>query len=177
LIDDKPAIAVLGPIHDDGNDSLAATVASSLASSGYTLIVAGKGHTAMSAARAAEAQGGHVCFITETSSAPLDGAQEGRTIIIRSSPLQCTEAVLEHADALVVLPGDIQALASLVQIWSYGTTQDGPYRPLVLLGESWPRVVKALATAAGLDRRERAMVTFATGADEAVESLRYYIAP
>ena len=62
-----------------------------------------------------------------------------------------------------------------MQVWAFGTTSDGPYRPLVLLGDEWPRLVKALAQAANLDRKERAMVTFASAPDEAVESLRYYI--
>jgi predicted Rossmann-fold nucleotide-binding protein len=177
LIDDKPAIAVLGPVNGEDSDGLVATLSSSLASSGYTLIVSGYGQTATIAERAARMQGGAVCIVTEVDDTPTDGLTEGRTIMLRSSRFQCTESILEFADALVVLPGDLQALASLVLVWSYGATEEGPYRPLVLLGEDWPRIVKSLANAAGLDRRQRAMVTFATAADEAVEALRYYIAP
>jgi len=177
LIDDKPAIAVLGPANGDGPDDLAATVASSLASNGYTVIVSGKGHTAASATRAAVTQGGAVCVVTEQDDAPEDGPGHGCTLIIRPSALQCTEAILDHADAVVVLPGDLHAISALVQIWAYGTTEDEPYRPLVLLGDAWPKLVKTLATAAGLDRKQRAMVTFASAVDEAVETLRYYISP
>jgi len=177
LIDDKPAIALLGPASQNGQSEIAATLASSLASSGYVVIVSGPGHTATIAARAVTAQGGSVCIVTEPDNAPEDGPGHGRTILIRPSQLQCTEAVLESADALVVLPGDLHALATLLQVWSYGTTTDEPYRPIVLLGEAWPGLVKSLASAADLDRQQRAMVTFATAVDEAVESLRYYIAP
>ena len=177
MIDDKPAIAVLGPMSGEDSDGLVATLSSSLASSGYTLIVSGSGQTATIAERAARMQGGSVCIVTEPNDAPIEGPTDGRTIMLRPTSLQCTEAILEYADALVVLPGDLQALASLLLVWSYGTTEDGPYRPLVLLGESWPPIVKALANAAGLDQRQRAMVTFASATDETVEALRYYIAP
>ena len=177
MIDDKPAIALLGPAIQNGQGSIAATVAGSLAANGYVVIVTGKGHTATSAATAATGYGGSVCVVTEPDAAPEDGPGQGRTIMIRPSQLQCTEAILEHADALVVLPGDLHALATLLQVWSYGTTTDEPYRPIVLLGEAWPMLIKSLASAANLDQQQRAMVTFATAVDEAVESLRYYIAP
>lgn len=175
LIDDKPAIAVLGPATGDDTEDLAATVASSLASSGYTVIVSGNGHTAQSAKRSAVAQGGKVCVVINAEDAPEDSPVGGCTLMIRPSPLQCMEAVLDHADALVVLPGDLHAVAALLEVWSYGTTPDEPYRPVVLLGEAWPKLVKSVATAAGLSRKERAMVTFVSAVDEAVESLRYYI--
>ena len=69
------------------------------------------------------------------------------------------------------------ALAALLHVWSYGQTLEGPYQPLILLGDAWPKIVKAIADAAGLDRRTRAMVTFASTPDEAVEALRYYVQP
>ena len=175
MINDCPAIALLGPNDGDTEEGLAATVASALASSGYMVIVNGQGRVSASAARAAAAQGGSVCVVRESDSAREDEHTAERITLYRPSILQCTEAILQHADALLVLPGDLQALASLLQVWAYGASVDGPYRPLVLLGDEWPRLVKALAQAADLDRKERAMVTFASAPDEAVESLRYYI--
>ena len=175
MINDKPAIAVLGPIDGQAEEAVAAAVAGALAAGGYAVIVSGRGRVATSAARAASAQGGTVVVVAEDSDTANPEPVEHQTLIRRPSVLQCTEAILDHADALLVLPGDIQALAALMQVWTYGTTQDGPYRPLVLLGDEWPRLVKALASAANLDRKQRAMVTFASAADEAVESLRYYI--
>ena len=175
MINEKPAIALLGPNEGDPEAALAATVAGALAANGYTLIVSGTGKIAESAARAASAQGGVTCVVAESREPRDDEHSSAHINIFRPSILQCTETILEHADALLVLPGDLQALASLMQVWAYGTSADGPYRPLVLLGDEWPRLVKALATAANLDRKERAMVTFASAPDEAVESLRYYI--
>ena len=175
VINDKPAIAVLGPIEGEAEEVVAAQVAGALASGGYAVIVSGKGRVAASAARAASAQGGEVVLVLEEKESASTEPLNNQTRVSRPSILQCTEAILDHADALLVLPGDLQALAALMQVWAYGTTEDGPYRPLVLLGDEWPRLVKALATAANLDRKQRAMVTFASAPDEAVESLRYYI--
>ena len=175
MINNKPAIAVLGPIDGETEEAAAATVAGALAAGGYVVIVSGHGRTASSAARAAGAQGGAVVIVSDASEEATSSPADNETVIHRPSVLQCTEAILERADALLVLPGDLQAMATLMQVWAYGATQDGPYRPLVLLGDEWPRLVKALATAANLDRKQRAMVTFASAPDEAVESLRYYI--
>ncbi len=177
MINEKPAIALLGPTHGEAQESVVSTVAGALASNGYTLIVSGFGRLATSAAKAAAAQGGAVCVVAEESQAPQAGPANEQTLILRPSILQCTETILEHADALVALPGDLQAMAALTQVWAYGTTLEGAYRPLVLLGDEWPKLVKALAAAANMDTKQRAMVTFASTADEAVESLRYYIAP
>ena len=47
----------------------------------------------------------------------------------------------------------------------------------MLVGDGWPEIVRALADAAGLDQKTRAMVTFAREPNEAVEALRYYVTP
>ena len=105
----------------------------------------------------------------------LDSNESGARVVTHASVFRRLEGVLEHADALIALPGGLTSLAALLQVWSFGDTLDGPYRPMVLVGEAWPPIVKALADAASLDRRTRAMVTFANTADEAVETLRYYV--
>jgi predicted Rossmann-fold nucleotide-binding protein len=175
VIHDKPAIAVLGPANGETAEAIVASVASALASNGYAVIVSGHGQTATSAAQAASAQGGSVLIVAEDSDAAAIEPLENQTLVCQPNLLRCTEEILKHADALLVLPGDLQVLAAVTQIWAYGTTQDGPYRPVILLGDEWPRLIKALATAANLDRKQRAMVTFASAPDEAVESLRYFI--
>ena len=79
-------------------------------------------------------------------------------------------------DLLTKFPS-LNALAVLTQIWAWGLEPDAPFRQVILLGEGWPEMVRALADAAHLDQKTRAMVTFAREPGEAVEALRYYVTP
>lgn len=178
----EPAsIAVLGPDEETAAKphlDHARAVGEGLAAAGYHVIVAGSSGTSAAASDAALAAGGHVLSVVDPADAP-PGDRETRgvsDVIEEPSPLRRIEIVLEQSDALILFPGDLTALAALLQVWSWGSTPDAPFRQLVLLGESWPAIVKSLADAAGLDRRTRAMVTFAATPKEAVEALRYYIA-
>ena len=85
--------------------------------------------------------------------------------------------LIEVADAVMVMAGDLHALTVLTQIWAWGQEPDTPFRQVLLVGEGWHEIVKSLADAAQLDQKTRAMVTFAREPSEAVEALRYYVAP
>lgn len=153
---------------------MAAGLGRALAASGCGVIVSGGGPVASAAGRAALENGGRVMAMVDADGPVPELGAEAR-VVIHPTVFRRLEGVLEHADALIALPGGLTSLAALLQVWAYGDTVDGPYRPMVLVGEAWPAIVKALADAAALDRRTRAMVTFATTADEAVETLRYYV--
>lgn len=181
MIDNRAAIAVLGP-DTTADEAIVSEVARqlgyALAGAGYQAIVSGSGVCADAVAHAVLDRAGHVLAVSGPEQpVPGDVGAEGLSVLMRSSIFQRLEAVVENADALVVLPGDLHSLATLMQVWAWGHSLDGPYRPLILLGDRWPAMVGALADAAGLDRRTRAMVTFTTTPEEAVETLRYYISP
>ena len=177
LIDDRPAVALLGPPQEVGGESYAETVAAQLAAKGYSLLLHGGGATPEVATDAALKQAGPVYRIVVAKDAPDASPGEGCTLVIRPSQLQCLEAVLTHADAVIALPGGVETMAIIMQIWSFGADESGKFRPIVLLGERWPNTIKALVEAAGLDRRDEMMISYATSPEEAVECLRYYAAP
>lgn len=102
---------------------------------------------------------------------------EKASLVEVAGPLRQLETALDRADAIFFLAGDLTALAALLLVWSHGRSPDGPYRQLVLVGPDWRGTVKALAEAAKLDQRDRAMVTFADSAELAIESVRYYVSP
>lgn len=153
---------------------MAAGLGRALAAAGSVVIVSGGGPVATAAGRAALENGGRVIAMVDADG-PVPEVGSAARVVTHPTVFRRLEGVLEHADALIALPGGLTSLAALLQVWSYGDTLNGPYRPMVLVGEAWPAIVKALADAASLDRRTRAMVTFATTADEAVETLRYYV--
>ncbi|MCC6620658.1 MAG: hypothetical protein IT385_05360 [Deltaproteobacteria bacterium] len=185
MFGERAAIAVLGPTRPDPQRvgrvvDAASSAGAQLARLGYALVVMGDGHTATAAARGARQADGPVLCVAPG----LTGSQRvahidvpGVQVEARASALSAIERVLEVAEAVIVLPGDLHALSVLTQIWAWGLEPDAPFRQIILLGEGWPEMVRALADAAHLDQKTRAMVTFAREPGEAVEALRYYVAP
>ena len=175
-------IGVIGPGIDpaeDGDAFLSAPVGRRLAIAGYTVMISGTGDAVMSVARAVDEVGGETVALRPADS--VNGMEletvNGLEVLELPSSIRCLETLLDHADAVVLLPGDLTAMAILLQIWAFGHRSNSPFRPILLLGEKWPALVKAVADAAGLDRRSRAMLSFASTPEEAVESLRYYVSP
>jgi predicted Rossmann-fold nucleotide-binding protein len=177
VIGERAAIAVLGPMKGDGPrvtraGELSAVIGAQLARLGYALVVHGPGVTAQAATRAARQVDG---FVVAVGAEGLD--MPGASVEARPTSLQALERVLELADAVILLPGDLHAVALLMGLWSWGLEPDAPFRQVILVGDGWPETVRTLADAVGLDQKTRAMVTFAREAPEAVEALRYYVAP
>lgn len=185
VLGERAAIAVLGPARPDPQRvgrvvDAAMAMGAQLARAGYALVVLGDGQTALAAARGARQTDGAVVCVAPGFTSSQRVAQidvPGVDIDPRGSVLAATERVLELADAVMVLPGDLAALAALLQVWAWGTEPDTPFRQVILVGPEWPEIVKHLADVAGLDQKTRAMVTFAREPGEAVEALRYYVAP
>lgn len=176
MLDGKAAIAVLGP--EAGTDvqvELARATARLLAERGYSVITLGWSEAAEAVVLGARQAGG--AAVTVIAGRPERDLDANVRVVEARSPLHALDRVLELADAVVVLEGGLAGMAIVTQVWSFGATADGPYRQIVLLGPRWPATVKALAEAAGLDARTRAMVTFAPDPAQAAQALRYYVAP
>ncbi len=177
MIGDRAAIAVLGPARADSpratkTGELASSLGAQLGRLGYGVVVCGQGLVAQAVARAArQGDAPLVAVGVQGIDVPL------AAIETRPTALQALERVLELADAVILLPGDLHAVALLTEIWSWGLEPDAPFRQVILVGEGWPETVRILADSIGLDQKTRAMVTFAREAPEAVEALRYYVAP
>lgn len=184
----RAAIAVLGPARLEGpRANRVAEVANALGNhagrQGYGLVVHGQGLVAQAAARGARQVDAPVVAVAARAPSSVSGAAMGRldvpNVLIeeRQTSIQALERALELSNALVLLHGDLHAVATLTQVWSWGLEPDAPFRQTILVGDGWPETVRTLADAVGLDQRTRATVTFAREAPEAIEALRYYVAP
>lgn len=177
MLDGRPAIAVLGPTEDPVAPTAARTaetLAAAVTKAGYGLVLLGRAGVAGAALAGAGPKARVLCVVAEEAAG---GSRSSVVEVLAPTLFAGLDEVLRAADALILLPGDLQALALLLQVWAYGHAPSAPYRQVVLVGESWPRIVVALADAAGLDKRSRAMVTFAANAEQAIESVRYYVGP
>ena len=174
----RATIALLGPQTEalaPAAAKLARDAGFEIASKGYVLAAipgSGAGNLAIEGARKG---GGDIVLFGDSDNAPPEN--KNVSMIPTEGPLHRIQAILRVADALMILPGDLNALASMLQVWSYGSTQRAPYRQVVLVGAEWPSIITALADAANLSDQERSMVTFAKTAPEGVEAMRYYLSP
>jgi len=180
MIDGKPVIAVLGADRKDlPDDALTTSViaARELTQGGYAVITRAGPGVSTAVMKETLGQKGVVVAVTSGGEAPGDRVPAGAEVVEAQGPLAAMQVILERADAAIVLEPDVETLALVLQIWAFGSTPDAPYRQVILVGDAWRVTIKTLADAAGLDARTRAMVTFADTPSEAVESLRYYVAP
>ena len=178
MFNNKATIAVLGPTQDPLKPDvgqLARDLGYTLGDAGYTIVTLGNQGVSEHAIQGAVRANGATVQVLATGETAVEASQS--TAIEAPSSFGRLEAVLKIADGVMVLPGDLEALAIVLQIWSYGLTRQGPYRQVVLTGPGWSEIVTNLASAAGLDARERAMLTFAENAASGVESLRYFVPP
>lgn len=161
---------------------LAGALGHHLGRAGYTVVVEGHGLAALAVARSARQVEAQVVAIeTRPAHGKPDvehnwGAVPGVVVEAADGVFGAVARVLEVADAVILLAGDLRAVTLLTQVWSWGLEPDAPYRQTILVGDGWPETVRTLADAVGLDAKSRAMVTFAKEAPEAVEALRYYVA-
>ncbi len=156
---------------------LAAALAHHLGRAGYAIVVEGHGLVASAVARAARQADAQVVAIEGPGGAKAWAASPEVVVEEVEGTFGVIERVLAMADAVMLLAGDLRSVTLLTQVWTWGLEADAPYRQTILVGDGWPDAVRTLADAVGLDAKTRAMVTFAKEAPEAVEALRYYIAP
>jgi hypothetical protein len=174
----RAVIGVLGPTRVGESraervERQATAIGAGLALAGYGAAVLDGGFTSGACARGVRQHDGLL----------LDVGRDGADATQQAAPanhgalLAAMHRLLEASDAIMVLSGDVRSLALLTLVWSWGAEATAPYRQVILVGEGWPEIVRTLADAAGLDARTRAMVTFAPEVPEAIEALRYYVAP
>jgi hypothetical protein len=156
---------------------LAGALGHHLGRAGYVVVVEGHGLVAEAAARAARQADAKVVALEDSGGAAAWAGLAGVAVEEVEGAFGAVERALAIADAVVLLAGDLRAVMLLAQVWAWGLEPDAPFRQTILVGDGWPDAVRALADAVGLDAKTRAMVTFAKEAPEAVEALRYYVAP
>ena len=168
----QTAIAILGSRTEpkEATKTLASGLVAELAKAGYVTLTSDE-HGCLNAMHEASQRAQGVMVIT---SANHETKLTGANVLQSPTILGRMEATLRTADAIVITDGGIQSLAVLFQVWSYGSSPNLPFRPLILLGNTWNQGINALIEAGWLSKTEQAMVTTVETVQEAVESLRYY---
>ena len=168
----QTAIAILGSKGEPKEETkrLSSELVKTLAQAGYVTLASDEHGCLESMVQANQKAKG---LLVLTSATP-ETKHPGVRILQAPSILGRVEAILRTADAIVITEGGLDSLAVLFEVWSYGSSPNLPFRPLILLGNSWVEGLNALTKAGWITKTEQAMVTTVSTVQEAVESLRYY---
>jgi uncharacterized protein (TIGR00730 family) len=145
-----------------------------LASSGCTVVTGGYGGVMEAASRGARESGGLAVGVV------CDGWRErGRrpnaylSEQVGTPDLHArTQALVERADAYVVLPGKSGTLAELTLLWALHRAEALGERPIVLLGAPWPPLLQHLVAWNMLEPAQLRRTRVARTPEEAVALLR-----
>ena len=168
----QTAVAILGSQASPSEEMLAnaSNLSRLFTQAGYVTITDESNPCASAIHKSIRSANGTLVVTSPKSESSFSGAK----VLESPSILGRMEAILRTSDAILLLDGGLRSLAILFQVWSYGSSPNLPFRPLVLLGSSWPQAIEALRSAGWLTKNQVAMVTTVNTPEEAVESLRYY---
>ncbi len=79
---------------------------------------------------------------------------------------------LIDSDAYVAMPGGPGTLGEVALTWNLFQTESIPLRPLILVGESWRRMIDCLRVELRVDARDLALLRFVGTVDEILPALR-----
>jgi len=141
-----------------------------LGSQGYTVLTGGYIGTMEAVSRGAAETGGHVIGIT------CDEIESWRPVKpnawvheeIRYATLrERLNALIDHCDAAVALPGGIGTLAEIVSMWSLLQINVSTSRPLILIGSGWESTLRSFYQSLGtyVAEKDRHWINFASNID------------
>jgi len=171
------AVAVFGSSETAPGEALyeeARTLGALLGERGCIVVTGGYGGVMEAASRGAREAGGQAVGVV------CDGwTERGRTPNVYLSQRvgtpdlhARTQALVERADAFVVLPGKSGTLAELTLLWALHRAEALQDRPIVLLGSPWPPLLRHLVEWNMLEPAQLQGTRVARTPEEAVALLR-----
>jgi uncharacterized protein (TIGR00725 family) len=166
-------IAVLGSARLTENDewwAQAYKLGVLLAKEGYVIVTGGYGGLMAAASRGAHEAGGRVIGLPMqhwTGIAPNPWNADLRW----SSNYGTRLNYILHCEAVIALPGGVGTLSEMAIAWSVSQTERRTL-PLVLLGDCWLQVIKAIRENLVVSDVDLNLLRFAAGPEEAVRELR-----
>jgi uncharacterized protein (TIGR00730 family) len=143
---------------------------------GWTLCNGGHEGTMEAASRGVKERGGQTIGISislydrPNRNAWLDQELVTETLLAR------LEELVTRGEAYVVLPGGIGTLLELVLVWNLVQSPEFAQKPIIVVGESWHRVIATLRELLPMHRWEERSVTLVPTVEEAVDRLDAFFA-
>ncbi len=142
-----------------------------LAEGGYSVCSGGYSGLMEAVSRGAAEAGGRVVGVTVKSWASRIQPNAWLDEEIAAEHLFERLLRLTESDAYVALSGGLGTLGEVALTWNLFQTDSIPVRPLILVGELWPRLVACLKAELRVEPRDLELVQFAASVDGVVPLL------
>ena len=139
-----------------------------LAEGGYVVCTGGYSGLMEAVSRGAAEAGGRVVGITVKSWASRVEPNAWLSEEIAAENLFERLLRLTESDAYVALSGGLGTLGEVALAWNLFQTESIPIRPLILVGDPWPRLVACLRAGLRVEPRDLELVQFAETVDGVV---------
>ncbi len=143
-----------------------------LAAAGYTVCSGGYAGVMEAVSRGAVEAGGAAVGVTVELWSSRARPNAWLTEEIAAPHLFDRMSRLVASDAYIALPGGPGTLGEVAVTWNLFQTESIPLRPLILVGESWRRVIACLQEGMRIEPRDLALLRFVDTVDDVVPLLR-----
>ena len=171
----RRSVAVFGssePREGEAAYRLAHDLGRALAGAGYEVVTGGYGGVMEAANRGAVEAGGATFGVTCEIFDHRDPNPFLKRELSTRDLHDRTRELIVRSHGFVVLPGKSGTLSELAFLWALDRAGCLGDKPLVLLGELWPGVLRRLEEAGILEARQRSISRLADDPGQAIEILR-----
>ncbi len=169
----KPEIGVLGSARlreDDARWEQARRLGELLAGAGFAIVTGGYGGLMAAVSRGAHERGGSVIGLPMRHWNGITPNQWNADL--RWSTDYGTRINhLLHCQAIIALPGGVGTLSEMTTVWAASQTE-GRALPLILLGDCWPPLLRAIREHLVVDDRDIGLLRFAASPETAMQELQ-----
>jgi uncharacterized protein (TIGR00730 family) len=172
---ERRKVAVFGssePREGDPLYALARELGRRLGDAGFDVVSGGYGGVMEAVSRGAREGGGRTVGVLCSW---FDGRERNRFLddaVDTADLFERTRALIDRADAFVVMDGKAGTLAELTFLWALHRCGRLPDRPVVLLGDAWTVMVDLLSGSGRLDPTQASICVRATTPADAVRALQ-----
>jgi len=145
-----------------------------LVEAGFDVASGGYAGVMEAISRGAHEAGGHVIGVTmnQFKSAPNSYLKK---IEPSADFYERLQTLILHSIGYIALRGGMGTITEISLVWNKLVVNVLPRRPLILLGECWPRAIEGLREHLVISDSDMAYLTFAVTAEDAVTALKNYV--
>lgn len=98
-----------------------------------------------------------------------------KTVVPNKDFYSRLERLILESDGYIALRGGMGTVTEISLVWNKLTTRVMPPKPLILLGDCWPKVIEAFCQQLVVSEQDLSHLSFAATAEEAIAILVYRI--
>jgi uncharacterized protein (TIGR00730 family) len=168
-----PEVGVMGSARLTENDdrwAQAHKLGTLLAAEGFVVVTGGYGGLMGAVSRGAHEMGGHVIGLPMRHWTGIEPNPWNADLRWSTNYGNRINHIL-RCDAVIALPGGIGTLSELAMVWAASQTEER-VRPLVLLGDCWPPIIKSIREYLVISDVDLNLLRFVPGPEQAIQEIR-----